>query len=115
MTPPRPGRAGTMAKLFRGLGDPTRLRIVLLLHEREWSVGELVDELGVQQGRLSSHLACLRWCGLVRMRRDKRRVLYRLADTRVREIVGLAESFLTDHAEQIELCTEIDAETTAEP
>lgn len=104
-----------MAKLFRGLGDPTRLRIVLLLQEREWSVSELVDELGVLQGRLSSHLACLRWCGLVRMRRDKRRVLYRLADARVSEIVRLAERFLADHAEQIELCTVIDSETGAAP
>jgi DNA-binding transcriptional ArsR family regulator len=109
MRPPRPGETGTMAKLFRGLGDPTRLRILLLLQQREWSVNELVEELSVQQGRMSSHLACLRWCGLVRTRRDKRRLLYSVADDRVSEIVHLAESFLEDNAEQIDLCKTIDA------
>lgn len=108
MVPPRPGRAGTMAKLFRGLGDPTRLRILLLLEEREWSVTELVEELGVLQGRLSSHLACLRWCGFVRSRRAGRRLLYRVADERVSQLVLLADSFLDDHAGNIELCRTID-------
>ena len=99
-----------MAKLFRGLGDPTRLRILLLLDEGERSVGELVEELSVPQGRLSSHLACLRWCGFVRIRRDKRRVLYRLADVQVRDLLKLADAFLTEHAEHIELCQLIDDE-----
>lgn len=108
MTPPRPGRAGTMAKLFRGLGDPTRLRILLLLEERERSVTELVEELGVLQGRLSSHLACLRWCGFVQARRDGRRLVYRVADERVSHLVMLADSFLNDNAGNIELCHTID-------
>jgi ArsR family transcriptional regulator len=101
-----------MAKLFRGLGDPTRLRILLALHEGERSVGQLVEELAVPQGRLSSHLACLRWCGFVRVRRDKRRILYRLADLQVRELLKLANEFLTDHGDHIELCRVIDDDTT---
>jgi DNA-binding transcriptional ArsR family regulator len=108
MRPPQPGAAGVLAKLFRGLGDPTRLRILLLLREREWSVTELVEELGVQQGRVSSHLACLRWCGLVRTRRDRRRLLYGVADDRVNEIVRLAEDFLDDNADNIDLCNTMD-------
>src|SRR5258706_12962308 len=69
MAPPRPGRVGTMAKLFRGLGDPTRLRVLLVLEAGERSVGELVEELAGPQGRLSKHPGCLRWCGVVRVRR----------------------------------------------
>ena len=97
-----------MAKLFRGLGDPTRLRIILLLERGERSVGQLVDELQIPQGRMSSHLACLRWCGFVHIRRDQRRILYRLADGRVREMLRLADAFLTEHGEHIELCRVID-------
>ncbi len=51
------------AKLFRGLGDPNRLQILECLVEKERNVGELVDLLGAPQGRVSNHLACLRWCG----------------------------------------------------
>jgi ArsR family transcriptional regulator, cadmium/lead-responsive transcriptional repressor len=97
-----------MAKLFRGLGDPTRLRVLLVLEGGERSVGQLVDELQIPQGRMSSHLACLRWCGFVQIRRDQRRILYRLADARVREMLRLAEAFLTEHGEHIELCRVID-------
>lgn len=39
------------AKFFRGLGDPTRLKILELLLEGEKSVTDLVQRLKVQQGR----------------------------------------------------------------
>src|SRR5689334_23103834 len=53
------------ARLFKGLGDATRLRILELLLERERTVGELVELLDLPQARVSTHLACLRWCALV--------------------------------------------------
>ena len=106
---PRAGKAGVTAKLFRGLGDPTRLRILTMLQERERSVRELVEELGSFQGRVSSHLACLRWCGLVEVRREGRQAFYRLSDPRVWQLLDLAQSFLGDNEERIELCQVIDA------
>lgn len=112
---PRPGQHGTTAKLFRGLGDPTRLRILSLLEERERTVAELVQELGSPQGRVSSHLACLRWCGLVEVRREGRRAFYRLGDPRVRHMLALARSFLQDNAERIDLCRVIDAPDHSDP
>lgn len=53
----------TGARFFRVLGDPTRLRILELLHRGERSVGELVAAVGQPQPRVSTHLACLRQCG----------------------------------------------------
>jgi DNA-binding transcriptional ArsR family regulator len=97
-----------VAKFFRGLGDPTRVRILTLLAERERTVGELVTELGSLQGRVSSHLACLRWCGMVESRRQGRSSYYRLADQRVREMLELAFRFVDDEDQQIELCRVID-------
>jgi DNA-binding transcriptional ArsR family regulator len=96
------------AKFFRGLGDPTRLRIVeLLLDEGELPVKALVERLGVQQGRVSSHLACLKWCGYVTTRSDGRLALYRVTDRRVKRIVALAKRMVARNAEHLYACTRI--------
>lgn len=95
------------AKFFRGVGDPTRLKILELLLERERSVTELVDILQVPQGRVSSHLACLSWCGYVTTARQGRNRYYRVADKRVRKILDLARDMVADNAEHIWACTRI--------
>jgi len=96
--------AAVAAKFFRGLGDPTRLRIVQLLLEGEKNVGELVSLIGAPQGRVSTHLACLRWCGFVSAHRQGRNVIYRLSDPRVRDLVILAQSIIIDNAKDIASC-----------
>ena len=79
--PAAPVETELVAKYFRGLGDPTRLRILELLRdEGELSVGELVVRLGVPQPKVSNHLACLRWCGFIEARRERRTVYNRIAD-----------------------------------
>jgi len=55
-------RAGVMARFFRGIDDPTRVLILELLLQGEKNVSELVELLGSPQGRVSTHLGCLRWC-----------------------------------------------------
>jgi DNA-binding transcriptional ArsR family regulator len=112
LTAPAGSRTQVIAKFFRGLGDPTRVRILTLLAERERTVGELVIELGSLQGRVSSHLACLRWCGMVESRREGRSAYYRLADQRVRQILDLALGFVDDQGQQIELCRIIDQDAS---
>src|SRR5262245_45085449 len=98
-----------IAKYFRGLGDPTRLRILELLDaEGELSVGELVDRLALPQATVSTHLQCLRWCGFVVTRRAQRAVIYRIADKRVRKIVALGHELLRDNAEHVAACRTID-------
>src|SRR2546427_8223508 len=87
--PEAPVEADLVAKYFRGLGEPTRLRILELLRdEGELSVGELVQRLGVPQPKVSNHLACLRWCGFIEARREHRGVFNRIAGPRV---VGKAQ------------------------
>ena len=104
-----PTRTELVAKYFRGLGDPTRLRILRLLEEAgELSAGELVERLGMPQATVSTHLGCLRWCGFVATRRDQRSVIYRVADRRVSELVALADSLLGDNAEHVACCQTID-------
>lgn len=96
------------AKFFHGLSDLTRLRIVeLLLDEGEQNVSDLVAALGQSQGRISNHLACLRWCGYVDSRREGKFVYYRVSDPRVRQLIGLAHTMIADNAAAILSCTRI--------
>ncbi len=98
-----------VAKYFRGLGDPIRLRILELLRgEGELSVGELVRRLGLPQPQVSNHLACLRWCGFVAARRDGRTIYNRVADERVGAMLELAASLLADNAEHVAACCRIE-------
>lgn len=97
------------AKFFRGLADPTRLQLVVVLLDRgELSVGELVEAVGGLQGRVSSHLACLRHCGLVADRKDGRHVCYRIADPRVAQFLPDAVAMIADNAAHIASCHRID-------
>lgn len=52
------------------LADPVRLRIILMLREREQCVCRLTEELGLSQGTVSHHMSILKRAGLVRDRRD---------------------------------------------
>jgi DNA-binding transcriptional ArsR family regulator len=98
-----------VAKYFRGLGDPIRLRILeLLRREGELTVGELVTRLALPQPKVSNHLACLRWCGFVEARREGRTVHNRIADSRVTVMLDLAEALLADNAEHVVACRRIE-------
>jgi ArsR family transcriptional regulator, cadmium/lead-responsive transcriptional repressor len=106
--PDAPARTDLVAKYFRALGDPTRLRILGLLQaEGELSAGALTRRLGEAQPKVSNHLACLRWCGFVTTRREHRVVFYRLADQRVAAILALAQGLLDDNAGHVAACCRI--------
>jgi DNA-binding transcriptional ArsR family regulator len=107
--PEAPVETDLVAKYFRGLGDPIRLRILELLRdEGELSVGELVGRLGEPQPKVSNHLACLRWCGFIDARREHRTVYNRIADRRVLKMLELAHALLADNEEHVAACCRID-------
>src|ERR671929_362306 len=94
-----------LAKFFNGSPNSPRLSILLLLSQRgEMKVGELVEELGAPQPRVSDHLRCLSWCGYVQVRREGRNAYYSVADERVLEVLKLGESLLRDNLEHVESC-----------
>lgn len=108
LSDPAVASADLLAKFFRGLGDPTRVRILrILLDEGDRSVGELVELTGASQGRVSTHLACLRWCGYAISYREGRKVIYTVADPRVGDLLDTAERILGDNAEQVLACQTI--------
>ncbi len=100
-----------LAKFFRALGDPRRLRILQAVLNEEKNVSELVKFIGAPQGRVSTHLACLRWCGYVTARQEGRQVFYRVTDPRVRTLLRTARELVGEHTERIRSCTIIDQHT----
>ncbi|WP_231500198.1 ArsR/SmtB family transcription factor [Saccharothrix sp. NRRL B-16314] len=101
--------AAVLAKFFRALGDPARLRLLEFLVAGERSVGECVRHIGLVQGRVSTHLACLADCGYVEVRRQGRFSYYRVADPRVVDLVHLARALAADNAAVLAACRRIDA------
>ena len=70
----------SMVKCLRALGDENRLRILMLLRERDLCVLEVVGALGISQPLASSHLAVLREAGLATAHREGRRIRYSLSE-----------------------------------
>ena len=86
-----------MSRLFKALGDETRLRIIALLSHGELCVCHLEEALSLSQPNISRHLSVLRSAGVVEPRRDGTWVYYRLAPQstpeRERQVATLVESF----------------------
>jgi ArsR family transcriptional regulator, arsenate/arsenite/antimonite-responsive transcriptional repressor len=68
----------SVSRLFKALGDETRLRVVALLSHGELCVCHLQEALGLSQSNVSRHLGVLRAAGVVEDRRDGSWVYYRL-------------------------------------
>src|SRR5215471_6299624 len=73
-----------MARRFRAMGEPARIRLLDRLAHGEASVNELADALGTSQQNVSKHLAVLADAAVVGRRKDGTRVYYRICDTAVR-------------------------------
>ncbi len=89
-----------LARIFKGLGNATRLGILRRIMEGRMCVSELQSELDRSQPNISQHLAVLRERGIVESEREGTRVCYRLADTRLGDLLELAaEVFEIEHIE----------------
>ncbi|WP_027795358.1 ArsR/SmtB family transcription factor [Paraburkholderia acidipaludis] len=76
-------RIAPLADLFRLLGDPTRLRIVLACVRDRLSVGAIAEALGLSQSLVSHHLRLLRAARVVRAEREGKQVFYMAADAHI--------------------------------
>lgn len=77
------------AELLRSIGSPYRLMILCLLTDQELTVTEICDMIGARQSLTSQHLSRLRLDGLVKAERRGHFVYYSLADTVVKDIIGV--------------------------
>ncbi|SRR5581483_10461001 len=81
-------RATELADLFRVLGDPTRLKIVLTCLDDWVSVGDIADQLGLSTSLVSHHLRLLRATAVVTSFRHGKQVFYAAADEHVRRMIA---------------------------
>lgn len=75
------------AKIFKILGDESKLSILYLLSQEEANVSTLVEKLGFEQSNVSHHLRTLRDHRLVRSRREGKSVIYFPDDHHVYQII----------------------------
>lgn len=108
LLPTEPAGRAVIAKFFRALGDPTRLRLLEFVVHDERTVSECVEHVGLAQGRVSTHLACLADCGFVEVRREGRFSYYRVTDPRVAELVLLGRAVSADNVAALSECMRID-------
>jgi DNA-binding transcriptional ArsR family regulator len=69
-----------IARRFRAVGEPMRIRLLDHLRDGEATVGELSDALGASQQNISKHLAVLADAGILGRRKDGTHVYYRIVD-----------------------------------
>lgn len=107
LLPTEAGGVEMVVKFFRALGDPGRLRLLEFLLRDEHTVTECVAHIGLSQGRVSTHLACLADCGYVQVRREGRFAHYRVGDPRVAELVLLGRSLAAENTASLAACMRI--------
>src|SRR2546423_15716681 len=87
-----------LVSMLRAAGDPTRLRLLLLLRQAELTVSELIEIVGQSQPRVSRHLKLLGEAGLLERFKEGSWVFYRAADSGKGGILGAALAGLADAA-----------------
>jgi DNA-binding transcriptional ArsR family regulator len=92
----------TASAVLEVIAEPTRRRILDAVRDRERSVGELVDEVGMPQPGVSRHLKVLRDAGLVEVRRDAQRRLYRLRPEPLMELDAWLEPYRAQWAARLD-------------
>lgn len=86
-------RAATRSDPFNAVAEPRRRHILELIAGDERSVGEIADALDLEQPSVSKHLNVLLSVGLVTMRREGRRTMYRTNAETLRTIHDWAAMF----------------------
>jgi len=104
----------TATTVLQAIADPTRRRILDAIRDGERSVGELVELVGMHQPGVSRHLKVLRDAGLVEVRQDANRRLYRLRPEPLRELDAWLEPYRIEWSNRLD-SLERHLERTAAP
>jgi len=82
---------GEAAECLRTLAHPHRLRMVQMLLQGDFSVGELAEACGLPSAMASEHLRLMQRCGFLTSEKDGRQVFYRVAEPHLKQIMGCIE------------------------
>lgn len=87
----------TYMNFFRALGNDTRLNIIICLKKSSKSVGEIVNELGMEQSRISHSLQCLEKNGFVTVKQEGKQRVYSLNKDTIEPILKGIEKHIQKH------------------
>jgi DNA-binding transcriptional ArsR family regulator len=96
-----------MGDVFAALADPTRRRLVEVLHAGERSVGDLVGEVGIHQPGVSRHLRILQEAGFVTVRADGQRRLYTLRPEPLRQLEAWMRRYPHDQLARLQRLSDL--------
>lgn len=92
----------TLASLARALGSGPRLAIVVRLAQAEASVEKIADTVGLSIANTSQHLQQLRRAGLVTANRSGKKMIYRLTDERIINLIDLMRNIAETNIAEME-------------
>jgi DNA-binding transcriptional ArsR family regulator len=95
----------TQLAALEALAEPRRLQILDLLRDGERPVGDLVARVGISQPAVSKHLRVLKDAGLVEVRTDAQRRLYRIRPEPLAELdewLATYRQLWTTHLDRLE-------------
>ena len=97
-------------EFFRALGSPARFRIVQLLRRGPRHVGQIAEQLGFEQSRVSHNLACLLHCGFVLWNWAGKNKIYQLNPEMAPILAGI-EKHLARYAPALDSCRILERES----
>ncbi len=77
------------SRSMKAMSHPLRLKILCVLGEHEYSVQDIVEQVGTSQSNISQHLAILRDKSILGSRKDANRVYYHVTDVRTLRLISM--------------------------
>lgn len=90
---------GSLAEIFKILGDETRVKILYILSQKELCVCDIADILEMNMPAISNHLRILRALRLVNYRKKGRQVYYSLDDDHIVDLIKIAKEHFLEEKE----------------
>ena len=87
-------RSDELAQFFRALSDPTRIKILFLISDKEMCVSQVADLLHMTEGAVSHQFRVLRMNKLVKRTRRGKELCYRLNDSHMDRIMSLGRAIV---------------------
>jgi len=78
-----------LADKFKALANPVRLKMIVGLMKGECCVGDIQECLSISQPNVSQHLKVLKEAGIIKGRRDKNKICYRIVDKSIIKILRI--------------------------
>jgi ArsR family transcriptional regulator, lead/cadmium/zinc/bismuth-responsive transcriptional repressor len=93
------GDIAQLADMFRLLGDPTRLKLVLAcMTQQTASAGALAEAVGASPSLVSHHLRLLKAARLVSSKRDGKQIFYQISDAHIQSVLrDMIDHLQEDH------------------